>query len=153
MKISVLKNETDYNKACKRLYDFDFKGNKHTAHEIQEMEVLTALVEHYQNCHAKFDLPEPIEAIKFAMEQKGLTQKELSGFFGGETRTSETLNHKRPLRMETIILLHMYLKIPLSSLVNDKLNIGFKSKKKLSQAQALKDPKLLQKFRNELVYN
>jgi len=54
--------------------------------------------------------------------------------------------------METIVLLHIYLKIPLSSLINDKLNAGFKFEKKLSQAQALKDPKLLQKFKKELIY-
>lgn len=152
MKTGVLKTETDYNKACKRLYDLDFKGGKNTATEIQEMEVLTALVEYYQNHKAKFDLPEPIEAIKFAIEQKGLKQKDLSGFFGGETRASEVLNHKRPLSMESIVLLHIYLKIPLSSLINDKLNVGFKFEKKLSQAQAFRDPKLLQKFKKELIY-
>jgi len=152
MKITVLKTETDYNKACKRLYDIDFKGGKHTSSEIEEMEILTALVEHYQNHKSKFDLPDPIESIKFAMEQKGLKQKDLAGFFGGETRASEALNHKRPLSMETIILLHIYLKIPLSSLINDKLNIGFKLEKKLSSAQAFKEPKLLQKFKKELVY-
>jgi HTH-type transcriptional regulator/antitoxin HigA len=152
MKIGVLKTESDYNKACKTLYDLDFKGGKHTAAEIQTMEVLTALIEHYQSHKAKFDLPDPVGAIKFAMEQQALKQKDLAGFFGGETRASEVLNHKRPLSMETIVLLHIYLKIPLSSLINDKLNAGFKFEKKLSQAQALKDPKLLQKFKKELIY-
>ena len=116
------------------------------------MEELTALIEHYQSHKAKFDLPDPVGAIKFAMEQQALKQKDLAGFFGGETRASEVLNHKRPLSMETIVLLHIYLKIPLSSLINDKLNAGFKFEKKLSQAQALKDPKLLQKFKKELIY-
>ncbi|MEO6884357.1 MAG: hypothetical protein ABI199_10095 [Bacteroidia bacterium] len=152
MKIALLKTEKDYNKACKMLYELDFKGGKHTSAEIEEMEVLTALIEHYQNHKSKINLPDPIEAIKFAMEQKGLKQKDLSGFFGGETRASEILNHKRPISMESIVLLHIYLKIPLSSLINDKLNVGFKFEKKLSFAQAFKEPKLLQKFKKELVY-
>src|ERR1017187_8424077 len=152
MRIAVLKTEADYNKACKTLYEMDFKGGKHSASEVQEMEVLTALVEHYQLHKAKFDLPDPIVAITFAMEQKGLIQKDMSGFFGGETRTSEVLNHKRPLSMETIVLLHIYLKIPLSSLINDKLNVGFKFGKKLSQKRAFRDPKLLQKFKKEIVF-
>lgn len=151
MKIGILKTEKDYNKACKRLYDLDFKGGKYTATEIQDMEVLTALIEHFQNHNAKFELPDPIEAIKFAMEQKGLKQKDLSGFFGGETRASEVLNYKRPLSKETIVLLHVYLEIPVSSLINDKLYIGFKFKKKLSTAQAFKEPKLLQRFKKELI--
>ena len=152
MKIAVLKTETDYNKACKRLYDLDFNGGKHSSAEIEEMEMLTALIEHYQNQHSKFDLPDPVEAIKFAMEQKGLKQKDLSGFFGGETRVSEVLNHKRPMSTESILLLHIYLKIPLSSLINDKLNIGFKFEKKISAAKAFKEPKLLQKFKKELIH-
>ena len=152
MKIAVIKTEVDYNKANKRLYNLDFKQGKNTSSEIEEMEVLTALIEHYQNHKTKFDLPDPIEAIKFAMEQKGLKQKDLSGFFGGETRASEVLNHKRSLSMETIILLHIYLKIPLSSLINDKLNIGLKFEKKLKPTQAFKEPKLLQKFKKQLIH-
>jgi len=80
MKIGVLKTESDYNKACKTLYDLDFKGGKHTAAEIQTMEVLTALIEHYQSHKAKFDLPDPVGAIKFAMEQQALKQKDLADF-------------------------------------------------------------------------
>src|SRR6218665_3307477 len=55
MNIKVLKNEKDYNKACKRIYDFYFDGKEHTADEMEEMEVLTVLIQHYQNRKAKFD--------------------------------------------------------------------------------------------------
>lgn len=152
MKTGVIKNDVDYNKACKRLYDLDFKTGKRTKEEVKEMELLEAFIEHYQFHHAKFDLPDPIEAIKFAIEQRNLKQKEIAGFFGGETRASEVLHRKRPLSLETIILLHTYLGISLTSLINKKLNAGFKFSKKVRDAKAFSDPRLLQKFKRVSVY-
>ena len=118
MKLNVLKSETDYNKACKRLYDMDFKEGKNTASEIQEMELLTALIEHYQNHNAKFDLPEPIEAIKFRMEQGTINDKQLTKLLGGRSRKSEILSGKRKLSLNMIRTLHKELKIPAESLIN-----------------------------------
>lgn len=152
MKTGVIKNDADYNKACKRLYSLDFKTGKHSKEEVKEMELLEAFIEHYQYHHAKFDLPDPIESIKFAIEQRGLKQKEIAGFFGGETRASEVLHRKRPLSLETIVLLHTYLSIPLSSLINQKLNAGLKFSKRVSSAKAFNDPYLLQKFKRDRVY-
>jgi len=81
MKIRVLKNEKDYNKACKRLYDFDFAGGEHTDQEMEEMEVLAVLVQHYQNCPKKLDLHDSINSIRaynFVRENpdtEGITKK------------------------------------------------------------------------------
>jgi|SRR6218665_216339 len=75
MNIKVLKNEKDYNKACKRIYDFYFDGKEHTADEMEEMEVLTVLIQHYQNSTAKFDLTEAIKAGGFTKKQKESAKK------------------------------------------------------------------------------
>lgn len=125
MKLHRLITEKDYDRACDRLYDLAFPIRKLSSSQLLERDILMAQIDYYQNIHENFDNPDPIEAIKFAMEQRGLKQRDLANFFGGETRASEVLNYKRPLSTTSIKLLNEYFGIPLPSLVNVRLNNRF----------------------------
>jgi len=87
--------------------------------QMDELEVLTTLVEAYEEQHYKIDAPDPIEAIKFRMEQEGLKQKDLVSIIGSKSRVSEILNKKRKLSIEMIRNLHKQLHIPVESLFLD----------------------------------
>lgn len=117
MNIKVIKTETDYQQALERLeVIFDAKaGTK----EGDELEILSILIEKYEKEHYPIDLPDPIEAIKFWMEQLGLQQKDLVEIIGFKSRVSEILNYKQKLTLEMIRSLHKNLSIPTSVLVQE----------------------------------
>ena len=81
------------------------------------LEVLVTLVEAYEAKHYPLDLPDPVEAIKYAMESKGLTVKDLEPMIGRSNRVYEILSRKRPLTLKMIWALHRKLGIPAESLV------------------------------------
>ena len=83
----------------------------------ERLDVLVTLVEAYESKHFPLDLPDPIEAIKFQMEQKGLSPKDLEPMIGKLNRVYEILNHKRPLTLKMIWRLHKQLGIPAESLI------------------------------------
>lgn len=117
MKIAPIKNESDYQKALERLekvFDAE-KGSKHG----DELEILSILIDQYENDHFQIDLPDPIEAIKFRMEQLGLRQKDLADIVGFKSRVSEIMNKKRKLTLEMIRKLSSNLHIPTEVLVQD----------------------------------
>ncbi len=115
MNIRLIKTEKDYQKSLKRLEKiFDSKsGTK----EGDELYVLALLIEKYEDEHYKIEAPDPIEAIKFRMEQMGYKQKDLAEIIGYKGRVSEILNRKRKLTLEMIRSLHEKLNIPLESLI------------------------------------
>ena len=76
------------------------------------------LIDQYENEHFPIDLPDPIEAIKFRMEQLGYTQNDLAKIIGFKSRASEILNRKRKLSLNMIRVFHTHLNIPVDSLVN-----------------------------------
>lgn len=78
---------------------------------------LVTLIEAYERKHFPLELPDPVEAIKFQMEQKGLTPKDLEPMIGRLNRVYEILNHKRPLTLKMIWRLHHGLDIPAESLI------------------------------------
>jgi HTH-type transcriptional regulator/antitoxin HigA len=82
-----------------------------------ELDVLTTLVEAYEAKHYAVCPPDPVEAIKFRMDQLGLTRKDLESMLGGRGRVSEVLAKKRSLSLEMIRRLHRKLRIPLESLI------------------------------------
>ena len=82
------------------------------------MEILVTLIEAYENKHSPISAADPIEAIKFRMEQQGLTQKDLEPFIGSSGRVSEVLNHKRGLSLSMVKRLHEGLNIPYESLLS-----------------------------------
>jgi HTH-type transcriptional regulator/antitoxin HigA len=115
MEIKPIRTDKDYNKALKRLeHIFDSKkGSK----DGDELEVLGILIDQYENEHFPIDLPDPIEAIKFRMEQMGFNQSDLAKIIGLKSRASEILNRKRKLSLEMIRQLHDSLKIPTDVLI------------------------------------
>ena len=121
MNIKPIKTEQDYNSTLSRIENLmDAKPN---TPQMDELEVLTTLVEAYEEQHYKVGAPDPIEAIKFRMEQEGLKQKDLVTIVGSKSRVSEILNKKRKLTIEMIRNLHNQLHIPIESLFLDyKIN-------------------------------
>lgn len=85
--------------------------------EGERLDVLVTLVEAYEARHFPLDLPDPVEAIKFEMEQKGLTVKDLEPMIGKSNRVYEILNHKRSLTLKMIWKLNQQLGIPAESLI------------------------------------
>ena len=115
MNVKLIKNENDYNQALQRLeVIFDAKqGTK----QGDELELLTMLIEQYENEHFPINLPDPIEAIKFRMEQLDYSQNDLAKVIGLKSRASEILNKKRKLSLEMIRNLHDKLNIPTEVLI------------------------------------
>ena len=115
MNIHLIKTEENYNRDLKRL-DEIFDAKKGTE-EGAELELLGLLIEQYENEHFPIDLPDPIEAIKFRMEQLGYNQNDLAKIIGFKSRASEILNKKRKLSLEMIRLIHTSLNIPTDVLI------------------------------------
>jgi HTH-type transcriptional regulator/antitoxin HigA len=117
MNIKPIKSEEDYIATLNQIESLmDAKPN---TPQMDELEVLTTLVEAYEAQHYVIDAPDPIEAIKFRMEQEGLKQKDLVPIVGSKSRVSEILNKKRKLTIEMIRNLHKQLHIPVESLFLD----------------------------------
>ena len=117
MNFKILKTEVDYNSALKRI-DTIFNAKPNTP-EGDEFELLSLLIDNYEEEHYPIKLPHPIEAIKFRMDQMGLKQKDLVVCFGDKSKVSDVLNLKRKLNLKYIRSLHQKLEIPLETLVKD----------------------------------
>lgn len=133
MKNKILRTEQEYNEACERIYKL-INGTENlietNSPEGEEMELLSLLVEKYEQENYPIEAPNPIEAIKFRMEQMNLKQTDIASLFGGKTRISEVLHGKRPLNLNTIALLNKYLGIPLESLVGGNIEIKLDPEKR-----------------------
>lgn len=117
MKIKAIKNEQEYERALSRLEKiFHVEAN---TPEGDEAEVLSILIEKYEDEHYPIDLPDPIEAIKFRMEQMNMNQQDLVEVLGFASRVSEILNRKRKLTLKMIRKLSSALKIPTEVLVQE----------------------------------
>jgi len=110
MDIKPIKTEQDYHDALKRLeVIFDaLPGTK----EGDELEILGLLIDTYEKQHFPIDMPDPIEAIKFRMEQLNYSNQDLADIIGLKSRVSEILNKKRKLSINMIRELHDTLLIP-----------------------------------------
>lgn len=118
MNIKPIKNEDDYEKTLSRIETL--MDALPDSEEYDELEVLTTLVEVYEAKHYQIDLPDPIEAIKFRMEQENLKQKDLVLALGDETRVSKILSGQRQLTVDMIRNLHTQFQIPFESLFGVK---------------------------------
>jgi HTH-type transcriptional regulator/antitoxin HigA len=117
MNIKLIKTEQDYQLALQRLEDiFDAEQN---TQEGDELEVLSLLIDTYEKEHFPIDAPDPIEAVKFRMEQLGIKQKDLAEVLGFKSRVSEIMNRKRKLTLEMIRNLHKRLNIPTNVLIQE----------------------------------
>lgn len=115
MTIKVLKTEEDYQAALKRL-EAIFNAPVDSA-EGDEAEVLMLLIEKYEEEHYPIEAPDPIEAIKFRMEQMDMSKSDLAKILGYKSRVSEIFTRKRKLTLTMIRKLHEQLKIPYESLI------------------------------------
>lgn len=122
MDIQPIRNEQDYDQALaviEKLW-----GAKIGTAEGDKLDILLILVEDYENKHHQIFPPDPIEAIKFRMEQMNLTRKDLEASIGSRGRVSEVLNHRRGLSLNMIRNLHSNFSIPLESLINDSSKVA-----------------------------
>lgn len=117
MEWKVIKTEKEYQKALKRLeLIFDARRN---SKEGDELELISLLIDSYEQEKDPIDFPDPIEAIKFRMEQLGYKQKDLAEALGLKSRVSEILNRKRKLTLDMIRKLNEELGIPTDVLVRE----------------------------------
>lgn len=115
MEAKLIKTEEEYNAALHRIDElFDVTPD---SKEFDEVELLIALVELYEQQHYKIEAPDPIEAIKFRMEQMGVKRVDMAKFFGTRGRVSEILNRQRQLTLTMIKKLHKEFGIPAESLL------------------------------------
>lgn len=117
MEIKPIRNEVDYEKALERLETI-FDAKKGTD-EGDELEILSILIDNYENQNFPIEMPDPISAINFRMEQLGLKQKDLVKTIGFKSRVSEIMNKKRKLTLDMIRKLNTDLKIPTEVLIQD----------------------------------
>ena len=117
MDIQPIKNEKNYDKALAEI-EVLWEAKEGTKNG-DKLDILLVLVEDYEEKNHPISPPDPVEAIKFRMEQMNLTRKDLEPFIGGRGRVSEVLNHRRGLSLSMIRSLHSNLSIPLESLIND----------------------------------
>ena len=117
MDVKVIKTEEDYNKAM-NIID-SLIDSPVGSEEAERLELLSILVEDYENKHYKIEAPDPIEAIKQRAEQLGLTRKDLERSIGSRGRVSEILNKKRKLTLSMIKRLNKNLNIPADILIKD----------------------------------
>ena len=115
MNIKPIKTKREYNRALKRLEEI-FDAKPGTA-KGDELEVLSILVEKYENEQMFIEHPDPVEAIIFRMEQLGYKPKDLANMIGYKSRVSEILHKKRKLTLEMIRILSKELKIPAELLI------------------------------------
>ena len=115
MEIKPIKTKSDHRAALKEIEAL--MAAESDTPEGERLDVLVTLVEAYERKHYRFDLPDPVEAIKFRMEQKGMTPKDLVPLIGRINRVYEVLNRKRPLTLAMIQRLHSGLGIPAESLI------------------------------------
>jgi len=117
MKIKPIRTEEDYELALIEIESL--MEATPNSDDFEKLEVLSMLVENYEAIHYAIDTPDPIEAIKFRMEQEGLIQNDLVSLFGNKSRVSEILNKKRKLTLDMIRNLNTHLNIPFENLLGD----------------------------------
>jgi HTH-type transcriptional regulator/antitoxin HigA len=144
MKIKIIKTEEEYKLACARIYELMYSSIEPIEEDSlkgEELELLSFLVEKYEQEKGLLGAPNPIESIKFRMEQMNLKQVDIAPLFGGTTRVSEVLNGKRKLTLKMIGLLNKYLGIPLESLMqgNESVNVDAKKQKELLNITSIRN--------------
>jgi HTH-type transcriptional regulator/antitoxin HigA len=115
MEIEPIKNDRGYRRALKEIEGL--MNAKRNTPEGDRLDILVTLVEAWEQKHYPLDLPDPVEAIKFHMDQKGLEPRDLIPFIGSRNRVYEVLNRRRPLTLKMIRQLHEGLGIPAESLI------------------------------------
>ena len=122
MEITPIRTEKDYRAALRVVSTLVDQDPSPDTPEGERLDVLSTLIEAYERKHHPIDLPDPVEAIKFRMDQAGLSVKDLEPMIGQSNRVYEVLNHKRPLTLRMIRNLNKGLGISAQVLIaeNDK---------------------------------
>ncbi|HYB89755.1 MAG TPA: transcriptional regulator [Candidatus Binataceae bacterium] len=115
MEIKPIRKEGDYEEAVREIERL--WGAKEGTPQGDRLDVLTTLVEAYERKHFPIDAPDPIEAIRFRLEQQGLDHRALVGVIGGRSRVYEVMHRKRALSLEMIRRLNERLGIPAEVLI------------------------------------
>ena len=120
MQLKILKTEKDYDKALNRIDELMELNPKLGTKESDELEILALLVEKYEELNWNIEIPDPIEAIKYRMEEMNLKQKDLIPYVGNKSKVSELLNRKISLSLSMVRNLSNALHIPVETLVKYK---------------------------------
>lgn len=115
----IIKNNDEHAVAIARLIELASGDLLPGTDDFDEFELLGLLIEHYESSTYPMDKPDPIEAIKFRMDQQGLTQADMKQFIGSASKVSEVLNRRRPLSLSMIRRIHDGLGIPADILIQD----------------------------------
>jgi HTH-type transcriptional regulator / antitoxin HigA len=115
--LKPIRTKKDYQTALSRSYVLMQKNLKSASAEADELEVLSILVEAYEKKHYPVPPPHPVEAIRYRLEQNGMSEKELNKLLGGRNRKSEIMSGKRKLSLNMIRTLHEVLNIPAETLI------------------------------------
>jgi len=127
MRIKPIRSEADYDEALHRVEAL--WGSASATPEGDELDVLVSLVEAYEREHYPIDLPSPIDAIKFRLEQQGKDYRSLIGVIGQRTRVYEVMRGARPLSLNMIRKLHRELGIPADALIQSPLPPRMRAKR------------------------
>jgi HTH-type transcriptional regulator/antitoxin HigA len=119
MDIQPIKTSRDYRRTLKEIEGL-MMARRGTP-EGDRLDVLVTLMEAWEAKHYPLDLPDPVSALKYHMEQKRLEPRDLIPFVGSRNRVYEVLNHKRPLTLKMVLRLHTGLGIPAESLIKQRL--------------------------------
>ena len=119
MKAKILHTEEDYDTATARIYELMQTGVAPDSKEDYELQLLALTVEAYESKHYPVPPPDPIEAIKFRLEQMGLSETELAEILGGRQRKHDILHKKRKLSLAMIRKLNQRLRISAETLIQD----------------------------------
>lgn len=121
MDIKPIRTDADYQAALKKIAALMEADPELGTPDGDRLDILATLVQAYEQRHFPMDLPDPVEAIKFRMDQQGLKPKDLEPMIGQRNRVYEVLNRKRPLTMAMVWRLHTGLGIPAESLIRQPL--------------------------------
>ena len=115
MQVEIIKSKKQYHKALQRFEEI-FLAKSNTK-EGKEAQLLALVLKDYEDKHFKIESPDPVEAIKYRMQQMNLSKKELGEILGYTSRVSEILSRKRKLTLDMVRNLHEKLNLPLESLI------------------------------------
>lgn len=119
MKAKVIKTKKEHAAALERVYELMQADHPSGSPEFEELELLAVLVEEYEDRHYPVPPPDPIEAIKFRLDQMGLKESDLGKILGSRQRQSDILSGRRKLSLNMIRRLHKHLRIPTETLIRE----------------------------------
>jgi len=112
MNVHPVRNDKDYDKIMKEIFALAGKRPSKDSVTMEKLEILSMLIKHFDEKHHVIPPPDPVEAIKFRMEQLGLSRKDVIPYFGTKSRGSEILGRKRKISPRIALKLHETLNVP-----------------------------------------